>query len=320
VQRGKSAAAPAQAQRGGDGRGLTRYDDAGWEAQLAKLRKYRRKHGGCNVPRGWTEDPGLGSWVKNQRARKKKLDRGQPSKGMTAARAAKLDVLGFAWALSAAAVISKQRSATSQNDAGWEVQLAKLKVYTREHGDCNVPQGWAEDPPLGQWVHRQRARKKALDRGEPSEGMTAARAAKLEALGFAWELSAEAIRRRGDARWEVQLAKLKVYTRKHGDCNVPHCWAEDPPLGRWVSKQRKLKKALDRGEPSEGMMAARAAELDALGFAWALPRGRAAQRGCAHALKSLEEQARPRRALPGSAGGSRRACLACGTTRAICNR
>ena len=56
---------------------------------------------------------------------------------------------------------------------GWEAQLAKLRKYRRKHDDCNVPQGWAEDLPLGGWVNRQRARKKALDRGEPSEGMTA---------------------------------------------------------------------------------------------------------------------------------------------------
>jgi hypothetical protein len=46
--------------------------------------------------------------------------------------------------------------------------------------------GWAEDPILGRWVNKQRAGRKALDRGEPSKGMTAARAAKLETLSFAW--------------------------------------------------------------------------------------------------------------------------------------
>ena len=68
----------------------------------------------------------------------------------------------------------------------WAAWLAKLKAYRRTHGDCNVPQGWAEDPPLANWVGHQRSFKKKLDRGEPSEGMTAARVAKLEALGFAW--------------------------------------------------------------------------------------------------------------------------------------
>jgi hypothetical protein len=74
-----------------------------------------------------------------------------------------------------------------------------------------------------------------LDRGELSEGMTAARVstrvAKLDALGFAWELSTAALCKqrskasRCDAAWKAQLtcelAKLKVYKQKHGDFNVP---------------------------------------------------------------------------------------------------
>jgi hypothetical protein len=38
----------------------------------------------------------------------------------------------------------------------------------------------------------QRTNKRKMDRGEPSEGMTAERAARLDALlGFAWERAAE---------------------------------------------------------------------------------------------------------------------------------
>ena len=101
--------------------------------------------------------------------------------------------------------------------------------------------------------------------------MIAARVAKLEALGFSWELSAAAISKtnRDDVGWEAQLAKLKVYKRRHGDCNVPRRQPEDKPLGNWVDNQRRCKKKLDRGELSEGMTVARAAKLDALGFAWA---------------------------------------------------
>jgi hypothetical protein len=92
---------------------------------------------------------------------------------MTAERAAKLTALGFAWE-------GKRR----RDDTGWEAHLAKLKMYKRRHGDCNVPQGWAKDPRLGSWVNTQRMYKKKLDHGEPSPGMTTERAAKLAALGF----------------------------------------------------------------------------------------------------------------------------------------
>jgi hypothetical protein len=245
-------------------------DDTGWGLWLAKLKVYKRKHGDCNVPRGWAEDPRLGQWVKEQRATKKELDRGDSSKGMTAERAAKLEALGLVWAPGAKSHGGRFK------EAQWEAQLVRLASYKSEHSDCNVPKRWAEDRALGWWVGKQRQYKKALDRGEPSEGMTAARAAKLEALGFVWELSAEAKftqRSKGlrdDAGWETQLAKLKVYKRRHGDCSVPQRWAEDPTLGRWVDKQRVLKRKLDRGEPSLGMTAERVARLTALGLAWEL--------------------------------------------------
>ena len=47
-----------------------------------------------------------------------------------------------------------------------------------------APEGWAEDPHLASWVSKQRELKRKHDCGEPSEGMTAERAARLTALGF----------------------------------------------------------------------------------------------------------------------------------------
>jgi hypothetical protein len=147
-------------------------------------------------------------------------------------------------------------------EVAWEAQLARLAAYKAEHGDCRVPRGWAEDPSLASWVHSQRTKKKALDRGDPNPGMTAGRAARLETLGFAWEIP--------DAAWEAQLVRLAAYKAEHGDCRVPRGWAEDPQLGNWVSMQRHLKRKLDRGEPSEGMTAEWVARLTALGFVWSL--------------------------------------------------
>jgi hypothetical protein len=222
-------------------------DDAGWEGWLAKLKKYKAAHGDCKVPQRWAEDPGLGSWVHNQRG----------GDGVTAERAAKLEELGFVW----------EGSRGTSDDAKWEAQLARLVAYKAAHGDCNVPQGWAEDPRLATWVNHQRQLKRKLDRGEYSEGMTAERVARLTALGFAWEGTKA---HPNEAKWEAQLARLAAHKVAHGDCNVPQGWAEDPGLGSWVSEQRARKRKLDRGEPSKGMTAARAAKLEALGLTWDL--------------------------------------------------
>jgi hypothetical protein len=155
-------------------------NEAQWEAQLARLAAYKAAHGDCNVPTGWAEDSRLAIWVKMQRKRKKKLDRGELSEGMTAERAARLMALGLVWDLGQTGDIPLE--------AKWEAQLARLAAYKAEHGDCNVPQRWAEDPRLGRWVMMQRAFKRKLDRGEPSQAMMVVRAARLMALGFVWNL------------------------------------------------------------------------------------------------------------------------------------
>jgi hypothetical protein len=225
-----------------------------WEESLARLAAYKAAHGDCDVPAGWAEELGLGSWVNKQRHLKRKLDRGEPGQGMTAARAARLTALGLAWD-------PGKRCLFQRNEAQWEVQLARLAAYKAAHGDCNVPRGWSEDPGLDRWVNKQRTGKRKLDRGNPHPLITAARVAKLGALGFVWEVQ------RG---WEAQLVRLVAYKAAHGNCSVPYCWAEDPQLGTWVSDQRKFKKKFDRGDPSQGMTTARAARLEALGFAWVL--------------------------------------------------
>jgi hypothetical protein len=159
--------------------------------------------------------------------------------------------------------------------AAAEAHLTKLEAYKREHGDCNMPQGWAEDPRLANFVQRQRVEKKVLDRGGASPGLTAARVAKLDAIGFAWELSvAERSKqcsegRWDDAGWERWLVNLQRYKQKHGDCNVPARWL-DAQLTGWVSNQRRFKKALDRGDPFPQITVARVARLEALGFEWKL--------------------------------------------------
>jgi hypothetical protein len=223
-----------------------------WEAQLARLVAYKVAHGDCNVLNRWAEDRRLATWVSSQRKRKRKLDRGEPSEGMTTERAARLTALGFVW--------DPGRTGGTPREEEWEAQLARLAAYKAARGDCNVLNRWAEDRRLGTWVGTQRKGKRRLDRGEPSEGMTTERAARLTALGFVWSPD--------EAIWEAQFARLAAYKAARGDCNVPQGWAEDPRLGTWVKTQRRGKRKLDRGEPREGMTAARAARLTALGLVW----------------------------------------------------
>ena len=109
-----------------------------------------------------------------------------------------------------------------------------------------MPRGWPENPPLGVWGSVQRRTQKA---GKLSSD----RVARLEALGFEWELLAN--------DWEANFVALAAYKAKHGDCRVPQNWPQNPALYSWVNNHRTAQKG---GKlPSE-----KVARLEALGFEW----------------------------------------------------
>jgi hypothetical protein len=66
-----------------------------WQSQLEKLKEYHRIKGNCNVPRGWKEDPTLGTWNNSQRIQYAKNETGEAV--MDSERIQKLEQLGFAW-------------------------------------------------------------------------------------------------------------------------------------------------------------------------------------------------------------------------------
>eukprot|EP00980_Cylindrotheca_fusiformis_P009653 scaffold2134_cov93-Cylindrotheca_fusiformis.AAC.15 len=70
-----------------------------WENRLKDLQQYRREHGDCNVPTKCEKNRQLGVWVKCQRRQYKLFQQGKTST-MTAERVAKLNDIGFLWAVS----------------------------------------------------------------------------------------------------------------------------------------------------------------------------------------------------------------------------
>ena len=55
------------------------------------------------------------------------------------------------------------------------------------------------------------------------------------ALGFLWSMN--------EVEWEAQFQALVGFKEKHGHCNVPSTYLENPPLGRWVIRQRSARVA-----------------------------------------------------------------------------
>jgi len=64
--------------------------DEQWEKKFTKLVEYKKIHGNCHVPKRFTENPTLGTWVQNQRIKKQKGKLSQE-------HIQRLEAIGFTW-------------------------------------------------------------------------------------------------------------------------------------------------------------------------------------------------------------------------------
>jgi len=199
-----------------------------WEAMFADLVAHRAKHGDCNVPAYWSENPRLASWVQRQRTSRRLST-------LTQDRLKRLDKIGFVWA---------------KVGKAWESKYAALVEFQRIHGHCRVSTLSKDHASLGNWVRTQRGRRR---RGQLSQEQIRS----LDRLGFSWELQGK----RSRASWESMYEALAVYQRVHGHCRVPRSSKDQPGLAYWVKRQRRARRG---GKLS----AERIRRLDELGFCW----------------------------------------------------
>jgi len=171
----KQLASWVNAQRNGKNRGkleaprVQRLENLGFvwgarddsrEDMFGRLAEYKRRHGDCLVPVGYS-DKQLANWIHNQRRVK---NRGK----LDAARIQRLEMLGFVW------------DAIGES---WEHMFGRLAGYKQQHGDCLIPQRYS-DKQLAHWVNVQRTVK---NRGK----LEPARVQRLEELGFVWKVRGE---------------------------------------------------------------------------------------------------------------------------------
>ena len=197
---------------------------AAWEQMFIELTAYKLVHGDCNVPQRLEGSLELAEWCRSQR-------RAFKGKKLSVDRIARLEQLGFVW---------------DQLIAEWEHMFAELIAYKLAHGDCNVPQKWADNPKLGIWCSGQRQAYKANE-------LSADRIARLDQLGFIWN--------KLETSWEQMIVELTSYKQAHGDCKVPRNWADNPALAVWCHNQRGAH-ARKKLSPD------RIARLEQLGFVW----------------------------------------------------
>jgi hypothetical protein len=125
---------------------LEEKNEHSWNGFFERLKAYRKKYGGCCVPKSFKEDPTLSKWVSNQRTLDK---RGK----LPSHRKEKLESIRFTWSIYA---LQSNRD-TSNEDEKWFTKYESLLEFRQKQGHCIIPHSYEKDKSLGQWVRTQRA-------------------------------------------------------------------------------------------------------------------------------------------------------------------
>ena len=172
-----------------------------WFERYGQLVAYRERHGTCDMPHRLAENKPLATWVINQRVLRKEG-------ALSREKIALLDRIEFKW---------------SPKDHTWRGHYLALIAYREKHGDCRVPQKWAENRRLATWVATQRTRRK---RGLLSDD----KIQMLDRIGFDWTTEI--------GTWDDRFNDLCAYKAEHHNCRVPARWKQNPALASWVVAQR----------------------------------------------------------------------------------
>lgn len=184
----------------------TQKDSHTWEPMLQRLKSFKSKHHHTAVPKRYTDDPKLGTWVETNRAQFRKLwiETGKskeflisapdptiyvtPNKRLSEERLKKLQDVGFSWSVRNAKNVLADSSE---------------KKRTRDVGDGDTT---------------------VLD-GEVVSGK-----------GKHTEVSKR--RKRNDTLWNDMYGRLVQYKDTNGHCLIQV--DNDPKLAKWVNTQRTL--------------------------------------------------------------------------------
>jgi len=214
-------------------------DSTFFDERMKDLRKFRKVHGHCLVPRETAlecNSKQLGYWVQRLRITRKA---GKLSPDIIE----ELDSMDFCWDV---------------HDTSFQTKLDALRAFRNENGHCLVPND-GKFSALYNWIVQQRFFYRRYIAGVHASGLNKERIDALNEIGFIWNPLEE--------YWMKKYEELNEYKRKNGDCLVPLNYEQKPDLGFWVNAQRKEYKRYKDGKVSS-MTPDRIRALERLGFVW----------------------------------------------------
>lgn len=142
-----------------------------WDQHFEEVMEFRKRFGHTRVPGTWPENPALGRWVQKMRDAFRE-GRLHPD------RLRELQAIGFMW-----------EPEGEWQRVQWDQRFGELTGFHRRFGHTLVPARWPENAPLGSWCYQQRKLRKG---GK----LAADRIARLETLGFEWDIEVAGRHRR----------------------------------------------------------------------------------------------------------------------------
>ncbi len=95
-----------------------------WRDRFLELCQYKKEYGDCLVPDGYTKNPKLARWVREQRGQYKRAIADKTSY-MTRQRLDALNKLNFTWTL--------------RDKVEWKLRYEEFVLFKAQHGNCLVP-------------------------------------------------------------------------------------------------------------------------------------------------------------------------------------
>ncbi len=111
-----------------------------WNEMFQQLVEYKKERGDTLVPKSYTDNPKLGTWVNKQRVQYSYEQSGQPSQ-ITDERIEKLNKIGFVWDV---------------REEAWEIKYNVLHSFYKEYGHTKIPFGDQARQDVYDWCMRQR--------------------------------------------------------------------------------------------------------------------------------------------------------------------
>jgi Helicase associated domain len=146
-------------------------------------------------------------------------------------------------------VISGTPTSVASSKVGWMERYRQLKEFREQHGHTLVPKRFKDNPPLGNWVNKQRQQYRSYVTGVKPCSLTDGRIEMLNQIDFCWDAASGVVVRpksleseKADQWWQ-RLEELRATISLECD-NIPNagCLVNLPrqtKLGSWLDRQRK---------------------------------------------------------------------------------